>query len=300
MNPMPYNTATTRRPWLGATAAALLLFVSACAGQEGTSEPGPVGSGSPGPLDADAVAIRVDRTGGFVPASAIPGRLPVVSVYGDGRVITEGPVPAIYPGPAVPNVQQRRIPTGDVALLVRKALDAGVGSGADFGQPTVTDMPNTRFTVTTAEGLRQSEVYGLEMVEEGPNRVLTDAQRAARKKLTALVDELQNPPTATDEPEPYPVSALAALATEYQSPADLPSPPAAVAWPGPALPGEPLRPGSMIGCVTVTGDAAKTILATAATANAATPWTSGGKTWRLQLRPLLPDESGCADLAARR
>jgi len=34
--------------------------------------------------------------------------------------------------------------------------------------------------------------------------------------------------------------------------------------------------------------------------NAATPWTSGGKTWWLTLRPLLPDESGCADLAAKR
>jgi hypothetical protein len=299
MNSLPEK----RRPWLGATAVALLLAMSACGGQEAVSDPEPAGSASPGvpgPLDADAVAIRVDITGGFVPASAVPGRLPVVSVYGDGRVITEGPVPAIYPGPALPNLQQRRIPAGDVALLVRKALDAGVGSGADFGLPTVTDMPNTRVTVATSEGVRQSQVYGLQMVEEGPNRVLTDAQRAARDKLRALVDELQNPPTATGEPEPYPASALVALATEYRNQADLPSPPPAVAWAGPALPGEMLGPGNMLGCVTVTGDAAKTILATAAKANAATPWTSDGKTWRLLLRPLLPDESGCADLAARR
>ena len=41
------------------------------------------------------------------------------------------------------------------------------------------------------------------------------------------------------------------------------------------------------------------VLATAAKANAATPWTSGGRTWSLHLRPLLPDESGCADLATR-
>jgi hypothetical protein len=296
MNSLPDK----RRSLLGATAVAVLLAVSACGGQEGISDPGPIESASTGPLDADAVVIRVDYTGGFVPPSLVPGRLPVVSVYGDGRVITEGPVPAIYPGPALPNIQQRRIPTADVALLVRKALDAGVGSGADFGRPSVTDMPNTRFTVTTGEGVRRSEVYGLQMVEERANRVLTDAQRAARDKLRALVDELQNPPTATGEPEPYPVSILAALATEYQNPADLPSPPPAVAWPGPALPGEKLGPGNTIGCVTVTGDAAKTIQATAATANAATPWTSGGKTWRLQLRPLLPDESGCADLAAKR
>ena len=289
-----------RRSLLGATAVAVLLAVSACGGQEGISDPEPANSADTGPLEADAVAIRVDYTGGFVPPSAIPGRLPVVTIYGDGRVITEGPVPAIYPGPALPNVQQRRIPTGDVALLVGRALDAGVGSGADFGQPTVTDMPNTRFTVTTAEGVRQSSVYGLDMVEEGPNRALTDAQRAARDKLRALFDELQNPPTATGEPEPYPVVTLAALATEYRNSTDLPSPPPPVAWPGPALPGTMLGPAKLIGCVTVTGDEARPILATAATVNAATPWTSGGKTWWLTLRPLLPDESGCADLAAKR
>jgi hypothetical protein len=38
------------------------------------------------------------------------------------------------------------------------------------------------------------------------------------------------------------------------------------------------------------------VLAAAATANAATPWDSGGTRWSVAFRPLLPDESGCADL----
>jgi hypothetical protein len=46
----------------------------------------------------------------------------------------------------------------------------------------------------------------------------------------------------------------------------------------------------------VTGDEAKAVLAAAAKANSLTPWTSGGKTWRVGLRPLLPDEHTCADL----
>ena len=40
------------------------------------------------------------------------------------------------------------------------------------------------------------------------------------------------------------------------------------------------------------------MLDAAAAANAATPWvTPDGTRWSVLLRPLLPDESGCADLS---
>ena len=45
--------------------------------------------------------LRVGYTGGFVSPPATAGRLPLISVYADGRVISEGPVAAIYPGPAL-------------------------------------------------------------------------------------------------------------------------------------------------------------------------------------------------------
>jgi hypothetical protein len=297
MDPLVRNSAR-RRSRSGATVA-LLLLLSACGGRQDDATAAPSSSTVPGSLDADTVAVRVDQTGGFVPTTVMTGRLPLVSVYGDGRVITEGPVPAIYPGPALPNVQQRRITPEDVGLLVRAALDAGVGSATDLGRPSVSDMPSTRFTVTTGDRVERLEVYALEMTEDGPNAVLTEAQRAARTKLRDLTTELRDPPTAAGPSEPYPVPALAAIATAYpeRNPPDLPSPPAAVAWPGPALPGEPIGPAADAGCVTVTGDAVRAVLASAEKANAATPWTSGGRTWSLRLRPLLPDESGCADLA---
>ncbi|HET9140343.1 hypothetical protein, partial [Actinophytocola sp.] len=65
-------------------------------------------------------------------------------------------------------------------------------------------------------------------------------------------------------------------------------------WPGPALPGESIGPET--GCVVATGDQARAVMAAARDASAATPWRSGGKTWTVALRPLLPDETGCADL----
>ena len=42
------------------------------------------------------------------------------------------------------------------------------------------------------------------------------------------------------------------------------------------------------------------VLGAAAKATATTPWVSAGNSWSLLLRPLLPDETGCADLQAAR
>jgi hypothetical protein len=291
-------TMLLRRTWW---VAAVLVLASGCAATpdqaDGPDAPGGPGDPPPasvdvGPVAADTVAIRVDYLGGYLPALEIAARSPVVSVYGDGRVITEGSVPAIYPGLALRTPQQRRIAAAEVTAFVRKAFAAGVGSTTDFGRPTVTDMPDTRFTVTTAEGTRQVTVYALDLDDDAALRSLTDAQRAARRKLKAVLDELR----AGGGAQAYPVSSLAAVSLAYEEPSGIPSPPAPVAWPGPALPGDPLRSGGTIGCVTVTGDAAKAVLAAAAGANLATPWTSGGRTWIVRLRPLLPDEKGCADL----
>ncbi len=67
-----------------------------------------------------------------------------------------------------------------------------------------------------------------------------------------------------------------------------------MAWPGPPLPGEPIAPG--VGCVVATGDQAAAVVEAATAATALTPWSDGGSTWSVTFRPLLPDETGCADL----
>jgi hypothetical protein len=49
--------------------------------------------------------------------------------------------------------------------------------------------------------------------------------------------------------------------------------------------------------VTATGDQARALLDAARAGNAATPWTTAdGTRWSVLFRPLLPDETGCADL----
>lgn len=242
-------------------------------------------------MDADEVVLRVAHTGGFVPPQVLVSRLPTVTIYGDGRMITEGPVPAIYPGPALPNVQVSTLSPAAVDGLLARGEKA-LGGSPDLGQPPIADAPNTRFTVRSAGKLTELEVYALAEAGTG----LTAAQQANRKAVQDFLNEVTG---AVGASEQYEAAAVAAVATPYVAGTEPGlEPPAPIAWPGPALPGESLGDGLELGCVVASGDQARAVLGAAAKANANTPWTSGGKTWSVVLRPLLPDEAGCADLRA--
>jgi hypothetical protein len=244
-----------------------------------------------------AVVLEVVHVGGYLPEGVLAGRLPLVSVHGDGRVLTGAPVPAVHPGPAVPGVRVAHLEPAEVERLVEQALDAGIGNGFDHGMPPVADVPSTRFTVVTTAGVRTSEVYALEAglfpAEDPPS--LTEQQVAGRQRLQAFLDRLTaaaGRATATYVPR-----SVAAVATQWVGLDDELPPQPPVAWPGPPLPGEPLGRRGGVSCVLAEGVDARAVLAAAATANAASPWTGAdGRRWSLALRPLLPHESSCADL----
>jgi hypothetical protein len=275
-----------------AAVVAVLLGLAACAEQGGTATPTPT-SASVVPAAAEGLVLRAEYTGGFVMPSALVSRLPIVSVYADGQVITEGPVPAIYPGPALPNLQVQTIEAGEVQDLVDRAMAAGVAETTDLGMPPIADASSTRFTVVTASGTFVREAYALfETPLEGSG--LTAEQMEARANLSELLTALTG--DAGAESRGYEADAVAAIASPWVDPEDGLQQPE-VAWPGPALPGEPTGGPPDVSCVTATGDQARALLDAATSANSATPWvTPDGTRWSVVLRPLLPDETGCADL----
>ncbi len=261
------------------------------------------GSGSTGevvnlPDDGDALVLRVAYTGGFVTPETTVSRLPLVSIYRDGRVITQGPVIAIYPSPAWPNVQVGQVDEDTVFRLAGAAVDAGVTATTDLGSPNIADAPSTTFTLVTAEQTFVRDAYALTEASSGPGPIdagsgITDEQQTARAALADLMDQLTSlvPDTTGYQP-----TAVAAIAAPYVEPdgATLGNRPA-VAWPGPALPGDPIGPG--IGCVVATAEQATAVATAAQGADSLTPWTSGDTRWSVTFRPLLPEETGCADLA---
>ena len=213
--------------------------------------------------------------------------------------------PAIYPGPALPNVQvqqTRRRPR--CRRWSTAALAAGVAETADLGSPPIADVPSTRFTLTTAERHRRARGRtrwsrrrrGRRRGAASPEEQAT-AARELRDLLAALLDVGQQPtPDGPPPVEPYVPTAVAAIATPWIDPEDELGPPgAAVARPGAArrAAGRSARrrlrrrpPGTQ----------ATAVLGRGCAANAATPWVPGGTRWSVAFRPLLPDESGCADL----
>lgn len=280
----------------------LALLLTACAegGDPGTT-PAPVPETAAEPETAalpeaeDAVVLQIAQTGGFVTPEVLAGRLPIVSVYGDGRVITQGPVIAIYPGPAWPNVQVQQADRSTLQELAERALAAGIDETADLGSPPLADVPSTRFTLVTEEGPITREVHAL---QEGVGAGgLTEEQEAARAELRGLLDELTDLSATLGgdaAPESYQPAAVAALARPWSAPADGTTQPE-LTWPGPALPGEPIAPG--VTCVTATGEQARALADAARGATTLTPWVGAdGARWSITFRPLLPEESGCADL----
>jgi hypothetical protein len=272
-----------------------LLVGGACAGQgEEITDPWYVGYAPMASYEPDDVVLRVAHFGGLAPVEVHATRIPVVTVYGDGRVVYLGPQDQSYGSSVLANLRARTITDDAVGDLVELALRAGVGYRDRYDNPTLMDAPSTRLTILTSDGELTTTVYGL-----GIDGRFSDDERAERQRLAELVDQLADLPTmlgvdAAGEEQPYEPAAVAAITSPYVEDADAPRP--ELAWPGPALPGDPLGTYPGLSCLTVTGAELAPVLDAAQEAELLTPWTSGDQRYFVWFRPLLPDESTCADL----
>jgi hypothetical protein len=271
---------------------------SACA-DEGIIDYDPwyVGIEAKDSYEPDEVVLSIGQSGGFVAAEVMATRLPIVVVYGDGRVITHHRASG-YPDPTLPDLGVRTVSEDGLASLVELALRAGVGLAVE-GIPAAADFPNTDFFVSTDQGPMSTSVFALD-VDAG----LTDSQIEARRRLLDLIDQLQDLPGTLGaeqvgseqayEPQTVAVVSRAWPAgnTPIESERD---------WPGPALPGQPMPQNPMIGeddltCVTATGADVPGILGATDGATRDTPWVWDGQRYMVWLRPMLPGESSCDDL----
>jgi hypothetical protein len=160
-------------------AAAAALVITGCgersSGTSGTSPP----SGAP-----DEVVVRVVTEGGFAAESREPAQLPEVSVFGDGRVITQGPSTLEYPGPALPNLQEFRLTRDGLAAVVDEARSAGLLDKPlpDYGDAGITDQATTTVTLRLDGTNAEVQVYALNF-DDG----LTVEQRENRRQLQQFI-----------------------------------------------------------------------------------------------------------------
>jgi len=282
--------ATTGRSiaaFLGAT-----LLVAACqGGTDAISHP----------TGANELVLRIETGGGFVPPSFIVGRIPELSIFGDGRVIVLGPQIAIFPGPALPNLVTFRLSEEGLQKLLENARAAGLlGPDTHYEYPGIADAGTTTFIVV-AEG-RRHVVSAYALFEGGPfDAQLEPDLRRARAALFAFQQRALDTRSWWGEAIDGPDSAfqfdfMRVFVTAAEPVAGGELPPSFADWPLAAPLAEfsaPLGNFVEVRCGVVSGDELAILLPALQNSNQLTFWRNEGMTYQLTVRPLLPDESGC-------
>ncbi len=287
--------------------AALLtmILLAACGGRGGggaTSSPGP---GIAHPSGSDLV-VRIDSAGGFVPVEFVFTALPLLTISGDGTVVVQGAQDAIFPGPALPPIQARRLTEAGLQLVLGEMARTGFfGASADFNgaQAMVADANATVFTLHADNREVQVSVYALGLLSgSDPPTTMGAREREAHRVLAPLATRLGSldswiPESAWAEIawHPYRSDALRLLVRNAD---DDPADPSGIAgglapWPvdgDPATFGDPYPPIGGARCGVASGSAAAAWYAALGAANQLTRFTAGDHRYQVLARPVLAGE----------
>jgi hypothetical protein len=294
-----------RLDWTGSLATALLvvfaLSLAGCGtGSSPTPSPGSsAGStSSPGPSGSVDTFLLRATTVQALPPAIVFAWLPVAEITADLHLIVSGPVPAIFPGPLMPNLLDHQLTPQGWATIVDEARSAGLLSGkTDFtgGAPAPGSMTGR-----------------LQLVVDGKSFDLTgDPSRLVRCGQARCPDPPAGSPEAfaafwarlSDIPgwlgqdagpaTPYAVQAVALLVGPPPAPQGGITG-ATVDWPlGTSLAsfGRPISGGGA--CGAVTGADLASLLPALQAANQLTRWRDAdqpGIQYGLTPRPVLPGE----------
>lgn len=270
----------------------LAIVVAACAGDDGSATTTTPGDPDTTPTtEADPttgnVLLTVTSEGGFIPAEFNLERMPRHVLTEDGTLFYQGPVPAIFPGPLLPNVQVTSVDAStldEIMLLVEELglpdIDERIDdSAADM----VADATTEVITYFDENGSHRLGIYALGLTEVGGS---TDRILAA--ELIEVLDA-----AAAENPsrpyEPQRLQVAAGPAIQFDEPARTVEPwPLAIAFsemPEWALDWRCLE-------ITDTAEVAE-LFALFSEANQATLWDTGTEAVSMKARPLLPGESAC-------
>ncbi len=287
------------RPSTSPTALVIALAASvalaACVAPGGATDP----TSEPSPPDPDAVILRVEVTGGFLPVGTVQTELPVFTLLADGRIVTQGPIPEIYPGPLMPNLQLQVVTAADVEVIVGAAREAGLdGPDASYDLTNIADAATTVFTLALDGEVHRISAYAL-FDDPFADPALDDGTKAARERLSTLQRQLGDLEALLGHPvdpsEPLIAERARLFVTDQVGDPDpnlasqvLPLPPSIEPEEG-----EPVGYDGAFRCILVEGEAYEALRPILESANALTVWERDDERYSLLVRPLLPGESGC-------
>ena len=260
----------------------------------------------PHPAGSELV-VRIAWTGGFVPYEYLFTSLPRFTLLGDGRVLVEGPQIAIYPGPALPNIQVRRLTEEGIQSILFRIAETGLFNASHSWTAAtqfIADANSTVFTVRADNREVVVDVYALGLLavpKVAPPPGIPAAELEAHDRLTALETALLDLDTwipaddwADATWQSYEPDALrlvvANIDAQPPNPDGLDSEP--IPWPGTTAPDQFGTVSTIqdFRCGVVSGEEGAAWYAALSGANQLTRWSHDGHLYSVTPRPLLPDE----------
>jgi hypothetical protein len=290
------------RPIAAVVLTALAIIVAGCGAQAPSAAPSatPSAAATPSPSSSPAPAallLKVTSEGGFINPAATLAALPIVTVYADGRILSPAQL-AADPPPLVAAVDVRDVGPAGASAILAAIKAAGLDKEATGGPGIPGDSGTDVFTVVIDGAMTTTRLVG--GGPPGPGLPGGSgggdtARQAAFDLLAKLLDPAETwgagrATTSTLAPVGYRV---------YVAPADAAAAsggPAPIAWPlataldafgTAAIPDRGitgLRQGVVL------GPDAMNLAAVLRGATTISVFTSGGRSYTLYVRPLLPDE----------
>ena len=243
-------------------------------------------SGIAHPTGADDVVLKISYEGGFVPVGYAFLNTPTLLVSGDGRVFTQGAVPAIYPGPLLPTVLVRTITEDGMQALLGIVKSAGLlAAPPDYaGGEGVADAPNTVLTINADGGSFVHSAYTIG---------IDNPESPARQKLLDVTTALGDIETAAGASNLGPDEPFVPTAYRFQArvvdPTELTSQdpePTIVDWP-------PQSSMSLAGATTCARLEAGAVGSLFLDAKQNTYFRDGGVVYQLSVGGVLPGDPAC-------
>jgi len=151
--------------------------------------------------DPDAAIIQIRSEGGFAPVEVVLGRGPTYTILGDGRIILQGPIPEIYPGPLLPNYQVGRLSEEDMGSIMDYVAEMGLPGiteeADDSATQYVADAITEVVTFWDSNGPHVYSVYALG-IEPNPSNPKTAAFAKMLDFISRKAIEIETSPYEPD------------------------------------------------------------------------------------------------------
>ena len=304
---------TLRRPVPVAIVAMVAIAVAACGGaapsSSGTPTSGPSAAPSAVPSATPVASptttpvtllLKVTSEGGFINPAASLAALPTVAVYADGRIMAPGPVDAIYPGPLLAPVAVRDVGAAGAAAILAAIKGVGLDKPAASG-PGIPGDSGTNVFTAVVDGVTTTSRFagGGQPGHPGGPVASGDEERVA---ALALVDKLLDPAetwgAASVKNGTYTPTGYRVFVAPGAPPTDSQASQPPATWPLSTplstfgTPATPDRGITGLRQGVVLGPDAALLGPVLERATAITAFTSGGQSFTLSVRALLPDEAG--------